>query len=350
MAIASEDALKKQLASKKALPVYIIFGSDGYLKSRYVEKLSALAADKDDFFNYQRFEAECDLQEVYDACVQLPVMADKKCVILRDYDFEHCSKSDFDRLCRLLEEAEETAVLILWFDSTEIVPKKNTKFKKLVLSAEKCGGMAVELEHRKTPELVKMLIDGAAKRYCKLDSAAARYLVETAGEDICTLKNELDKLCFYSGGGVITKAQVDFVCTKTVETSVYNLSRQIISLDSSAAMQTLDELFYMHTEPMVILYTVSSVFVDIYRVYLCRKKGMPISEAASVYGYKGREFVLERAAQNLSKLDRKRINLCFGALLDADRRLKSFGTEPRTVLEQLIIRLIYIIAKGETVD
>lgn len=350
MGIAAEDALKKQLASKKNLPAYILFGDDGYLKKMYTDRIAALAADKDDFFNYQRFGSDCDLQEVYDAAVQLPVMADKKCVILCDYDFEHCSKADFDKLCRLLEEAENTAVLIIWFDSIEIDPKKNSKFKKLVSAAEKSGGTAVQLNHRKNPELVKMLTDGAAKRGCHLEASAARYLIEAVGADINILKNELDKLCFYVGHGDINKSQVDFVCTKTLEASVYNLSKQIIALETSAAVKTLDELFYMRTEPMVILYTVSSVFIDIYRVYLCRKKGKQISEAASIYGYKGREFVLERAAQNLSKLDRKKINLCLTALLEADRQLKSNGGEPRVILEQLIIRLIYIIAKGETVD
>lgn len=350
MGIAAEDALKKQLASKKILPVYILFGDDGYLKKMYTDKIASFVADKDDFFNYQRFGPDCDLQEVYDAAVQLPVMADKKCVILCDYDFEHCSKTDFDKLCRLLEEAEDTSVLIIWFDSIEVDPKKNSKFKKLVSAAEKSGGTAVQLNHRKTPELVKMLTEGAAKRGCRMESSAARYLIESVGDDINTLKNELDKLCFYVGNGAVNKAHVDFVCTKTVESSVYNLSKQIISLETSAAVKTLDELFYMRTEPMVILYTVSSVFVDIYRVYLCRKNGKPISEAAAIYGYKGREFVLERAAQSLSKLDRKKIGLCFSALLDADRRLKSNGGEPRVILEQMIIRLIYIIAKGEAVD
>ena len=37
------------------------------------------------------------LQEVYDSVMQFPFMSDKKCVILDDFDFEDCSKTDFEK-------------------------------------------------------------------------------------------------------------------------------------------------------------------------------------------------------------------------------------------------------------
>lgn len=350
MAVINEDTFKNQLKAGKLAPVYIIFGDDGYLKKMYVDKISKMTADKDDIFNYSKFGSDCDLQEVYDALSQLPVLADKKCIILCDYDFEHCSKNDFDKLCLLAKDGNDTAVLIIWFDSIEVDAKKSSKFKKLASAAEKCGGAAVLLNHRRTPELVKMLTDGALKRGCKMEPAAARYLVETAGEDINTLVNELDKLCFFLPSGCITKQGVDYVCVKTPEASVYNLSKQILAKNAEMALKTLDELFFMRLEPMMILYTVSSVYVDMYRLFVCRKSGKNIKDAAEIFGYKGREFVLERAARDLSGFDFNRLALSFDALIDADRRLKSFGADERIILEQLTIRLIYIAAKGETVD
>ena len=350
MAIIYEDALKAQLKLKNTLPVYVIAGDDGYLKQLYVDKIISLSADKDDVFNFQRFNSGCDLQEVYDSLSQLPVMADKKCAVLCDYDFEHCSKSELEKLYLLASDTADTAVLIIWFDSLEFDVKKSAKFKKLVSSAEKGGGAAVLLNHRKTPELVKMLETGAAKRECRFGTGTARYLVEAAGDDIAILKNELEKLCAYKQGGIIEKDDVDKVCIKTPEASVYNLSKWILARDAGQALSVLDELFFMRLEPMMILYTVSSVYVDMYRLYVTAKKGMKISETAALFGYKGREFVLERAAQNLKKMDFKRLLLSFNALILADKGLKTAGADPRTVLEQLTVRLIYIIAKGETVD
>lgn len=350
MAIIFEDTLKKHISSANLLPVYIIFGEDGFLKKNYVDKISKLTADKDDVFNYSKFSNESDLQEVYDALSQLPFMSDKKFVLLTDYDFEKCSKNDFEKLCALMGEGGDSAVFVLWFDSMEIDHKKNTKFKKLATAAEKAGGAAVILNHRSTPELVKMLIDGALKRGAVFEPSAARYLVETAGEDIFTLQNELEKLCSFVNGGTITKQTVDLVSVKTVEASVYNLSAEIIGCRLEGAFKILDDLFFMRIEPVVILYAVSSSYIDMHRVAVCKKSGKTLKEAAEIFGYKGREFVLERAAKNLSRLNDEKLRLSFEALFNADKLLKSFGSEPRVVLEQLIVRLIYIIAKGEKVD
>ena len=87
-----------------------------------------------------------------------------------------------------------------------------------------------------------------------------------------------------------------------------------------------------------------------YRLYALKKGGVEKGELSELYGYKGREFLIDRAAQNLRLFDLKKLTLSFEALLDADRRLKSYGADGRIILEQLVIRLIYIIAKGEAVD
>ncbi len=350
MAIIYEDALKTHLKQGATAPVYIILGEDGYLKKMYVDKLIALTADKDDIFNYSRFGNDCDMQEVYDSLSQLPVFADKKCVVLCDYDFEHCSKSELDKLYELAGDKNETAVFIVWFDALAVDTKKSSKFKKLMSAAEKCGGIVAELGHRKPYELVKMLTDGAAKRGSKMEPAAAKYLVETAGEDITTLVNELEKLCAFANGGEITVSTVEYVSTKTVEASVYNLSKHIFARRSGEALKTLDELFFMRIEPMIILYAVSGPYIDMYRLYTCRKAKMDKAAISAHFGYKGKDFLIDRAAQNLKKFDLKKLSLSLDALIEADKRLKSFGGNERIILEQLIIRLIYIEAKGEAVD
>lgn len=349
MAVIFESALKNEIKNNNR-NIYILFGNDGYLKKLYAKKISNMCAEEDDIFNFQKFSGECDLQEVYDAVLQFPVMSDKKCVILTDYDFEKCAKSDFDKLCTVISETPDSCVFILLFDVLEIAAKKNTKLSKLVALAEKNSGVAAQLDHRTVPELVKILVNGAAKRGCDFDNAAARYLVEAAGEDINTLKNELDKLCFYVGNGKITKQTVDLVCTKTVEASVYTLSKQIIECNMNAALKTLDELFYLKVEPIIILSTISGFYVDMYRAFLGRERAMTAPEIAQTFDYKNREFVVRNAMNDSKKFDFNKFALSFDALRAADKSLKSFSGNPRTALEQLAVKLGYIALKGESLD
>jgi len=351
MAVMFEDALKKNIATDKLLPVYILFGEDAYLKTHYLNKISHRIADEDDVFNFCKFTGACDLQAVYDAAMQLPFMSDRKCIILNDYDYEHCSKTDFDRLVEILSDIPSGVTFIMYFDSVETDHKKGNKFKKLIAAAEKSGGAAVLLNHRSRAELAKMLSSAAVKRNCKMDTSVALYMVETVGDDINLLVNETEKLCAFVGEGVITKDDIDEACTKSVEANIYRLSDFILSCNSTEALKTLDDLFFMRIEPMAVLYTVSGVFVDMYRLYTARQSGLKAEDVKKVFAsYKGKEFLLEKAARNLQKFDFDKLNLAFNALLKADKDLKSFGCDQRTVLEQMIVKLIYIISKGESLD
>lgn len=350
MPIVSEQVLKANLKNKNILSTYMIFGEDTYLKKLYVDKLISATVDKDDEFNFMKFESECSLQEVYDAKEQYPMMAEKKCVLLTDYDFENCQKSDFEKLTELLSTPTDTTVFILWCNNLSVDEKRSDKLKKLVAATERGGGMAVSLNHRTREELVRVLNDGAKKRGAEFAQGAAAYLIETSSEDITVLLSELEKLCAYVGGGTITRATVDLICVKSVDASVYNLTGDIINLNAAASLKMLSNLYDMRVEPMIILHTIASNFIDIYRAMAARDCRESINSVSEEFGYGNRKFVLEKASRLIDKFTAKKIQLCLNELVSADKRLKSFSVNDRVVLEELILRLIYVISKGESVD
>ncbi len=341
----NEQALKSALKSGNILPCYFIFGDDSFLKHTYLSKISGAVANKNDLLNYCRYNENADLNEVYNAKLQFPFMADKKCVILCDYDFEKCDKSDFEKLIALLSEPVEHCVFIYLLDCIQIDFNKNAKAKKLAAAAEKSGGMAVQFMHKQGAELIKVLESGAKKRGCAFETGAAQYLTEISSADLETLGNELEKLCAYSGGSLITKETVEKVAVKTVEANMYDLSKKIFALKTDAAIKLLDDLFYLRVEPIIILSGISAAFVDAYRAFCAKKSGIQIQTAAGALGYKGREFVLKYAAENAAKLTDGKANLCFKELLKADAALKSFSADERTVFEQLTVTLINILAQ-----
>ena len=77
---------------------------------------------------------------------------------------------------------------------------------------------------------------------------------------------------------------------------------------------------------------------------------MSLNEIADTFGYKNNKFLLEKAQNNIKKFDFNKFNLSFEALCEADKGLKSFGTDARIVLEKLAVKLGYIALKGESVD
>lgn len=354
MAVIFEDALKKNIEKGQFAPVYVFFGDDGYLIKTYCEKIAKKITEKDDVFNFATFSNNFDFQELYDCVMQFPFMQEKKYVEVYNYEFDKAQKEEIEKLCTLIADVPDTTVFVLRFDAIEFDSKKNEKFKKISAAAERNGGIVCELKHRGVPELVKMLCDGALKRGVKFDSSAARYLVDTAGNDINILKNELIKLCCFVKEGVITKETVDTVCVKTVEASIFNLTKYIFALDATNALKMIDDLLYMRIEPMTILYNISSAYVDMFRLAAAKNAGLGgekvIEKYASQYPANKHFLINNNATNNLRKFDAHTLDLSLEELCEADKKLKSFALDQRIVLEQLIVRLIYIIAKGESVD
>ncbi len=350
MNIVYENDIKRDISSENFAPVYLFYGDDSYLKKHYTDILIKKIAGEDEVFNLSKFERNIDLQIFYDAVNQMPMFSDKKCVLVDDYDFEHDEKSVFDSVCELLSDVGNNCIVILKFDAIELDLKKNQKAKKLLSSVEKSGGKAVLLNHRSTGELKAMLIRGAKKRGFNLPDSVATYIIESVGEDINTLKNELDKLCFFCENGEINKENVDFVCSKTVEASVYDYVREIINCNITNALKMLDNMFYNRIEPMAILGTVSSSFIDIYRV-MSAPSSLSKEQIINDFDYKNKAFLIDKAKQNSKKFNSLKIEKCLKTLLEADKIIKSFSFNEKIILEELTVKLGVIIATGgEDID
>lgn len=350
MTLLTEQELKKNIESGAFKSVYFFYGNDDGLKKLYSTQLRNKIVPEDDCFNFQRFEGDCDLQGVYDAVMQFPMMADRKCVMLCDYDFEKCGENSFEKLNSLIGDIPDTTTLIMWYDTVEFDDKKGKRFKALTDLLDKVGGVVVKLDHRQSGDLVRMLCAAANKRGCKMENSTARYLIETCSADFNILKNELEKLCAFVGEGLITKDIIDDVCVRSVEASVYNISRELTARNIGKSINMLGELMFLKVKPHVILSVLSSAFIEMYIAKTATAVGMRPAEAAAKFGYRGREFVITRAVDNSRRLSEAQIGLCLKELLNADELLKSSSADGKIILEELMVKLVYIMSEGECID
>ena len=351
MAEISEEILKKSLQNEQIKPVYILFGDDGYLINHYQDMIISKTCGKDNEFDLQKFEREVDLRVPFDALNQFPMIGARKCVIIADYNFESASNDDLDRLIALVSDNYEFSTLVLVFEDIPFDIKKSSKARNLASAAEKSGGYVVRLNHRSGNELAKMLVAGAKKRGLTLDISVAKYMIETCGTDINTLSGELEKVCRYASGSEISKNDVDVSCIKTADAVIYDYAAKLIMCDTLAALNKLNDLLYMRLEPMVILYSAASAFIDMVRVNAAKKSHVDLSTVVKDFSYPdNKSFLLTKAANNLSRFNDKKLDLCLAAILDADRMLKSFSYDAKTVLEEMTVKIIYIIANGEEID
>jgi DNA polymerase-3 subunit delta len=171
-------------------------------------------------------------------------------------------------------------------------------------------------------------------------------MVETCSDDLSTLINELEKLCAYVGdGGSITVNEINEVCSRSVETSIYTISKAVLGGNLQEAYKILDDLLYMNTEPQFILMQLSSAYVDIYRAYVIRSSGQRTDDVAKELGYYNTAFRLRDAERSLSKLSDVQIVKSVKLLAECDKLMKSTRGDNRALLEKVIVDLA-LVARG----
>ncbi len=343
----TEYDLKMQIKSKKFANVYVLFGDEHYMIKHYVKSIISGAVAELPDFNLTQFDGGIKMQDVYDAVMAFPMMSPLRVVTLCDYPFDKISSAEAEKLYSCIADMPSTSVLVLFYETIEINPKKpGDKFSKLFSAVSEAGGTVSNISRKSVPEIIKLLQSGAAKRQCKLEQAAARYMVETCSDDLSTLINELEKLCAYVGeGGSITVNEINKICSRSTEASVYNVSKAVLSGNLQEAYKILDDLLYMNTDPQYILMCLSSAYVDIYRAYVIRAAGKRSDDVAKELGYYNTAFRLRDAERSLSKLSDVQIAKSVKLLAECDHLMKSTRSDNRTLLEKVIVDLA-IVARG----
>lgn len=329
------------LKNKNFAPVMVFFGKEQYLIKNCIEKIKSAVVTDNEEFNLNSFEGNTSAQIIYDAVTSFPLLSPSKAVILADFPLEKASQGEFEKLLVAIGDMPPTTVFILRFETVEIDAKKpSQRAKKLFETVINADGKLFNFEPKSKMELVKVLQSGAAKRNCTIEKYTANYLIDNCSSDLNMLKNELEKLCGYVGSGVIDKAAIDAVCTKTVEARIYDLAKAILRKDLKTAYSITDNLFFMKTKPLVILSNLSSAYVDLYRAYCAVREGKRVEEVANNFGYGARAFVLKNAEKSLSNLSERQLRDSLIKISECDFALKSSRVNPKILIETLMAELV----------
>lgn len=336
MPILNESALKEKLRDNP-VGVYLIYGEESYLKKIYVDKIVSKTVDSAfEDFNFHTFDGkECTLSEIYESAEAVPMMAETKCVLVKDFPLDNLDDNGFDQLETIVSETPDDCALIFSFIAYE---PKGSKWNKAVKLFEKYG-YAVKLDKKTAPELIKMLESGAKKRERPFAKGVAAYLISCVGSDLNTLLNETEKVCAYASGEEIRKSDVDAVCIKSLDAKVFDMIKDLTAGRFDSAFRKLSLLFEQREDEFQILGALIAQYSDIYRAKAAVKSGGRAELIAKYYNYAGKEFRLTNAARNGSSLSFGDIGECIEILAWADKTLKSSALDKRLVLEQTVVKL-----------
>ncbi len=346
MAQFNEESLKKQIKSGEFSRLYIIYGNEGYLKQFYANAICSKAVDKDfEDFNLKKLDGkDTNLNEIYDCISAFPMMSEYTCTLVKDFPLNSFIgdrakvDSEFENV---ISDIPESSILVFWMDTME-VDEKDKKWAKVLKIFDETG-VCAKIDKRTRAALEKLLVSSAAKKGCTLSRENAYYIIDLVGEDMSTLQNELNKVCAYVNEGEIERSHIDKTVIVSVEAKIFQLSRMVVRGEADNAYENLANLFKLREEPIIILSVLSKSFVDMYRVKAAKEAGVSNAKMADEFPgnvYKNKLFTLDNASADVKNYSITQLKNALDILADADRRLKSTSEDGRTVLEEVILRLL----------
>lgn len=343
MPMINEAELKKQIKSRTFAPVYLIYGTEQMYVRNYTDKLlNAVAGKQPSDFNFHRFSGEIRLPELAAATQVMPFMSEYNVVLVSDVFLDMMSKSEQDTFFDILKAVGEGTVLVISLPSH--MPKEKT-LDKLVKTVSKHGA-ACEFPKPKAMTIEKFIAKWANENGKLISRAAANQLVTRCGDDLTRLKNEVDKICAYASGEEVTLSDIEKLATVNLESRIFDLSDAVLAGNGDKAFRVLDLLFYQKEEPVMMLYTLSSAYIDAYRIRVASECGVMPEEVAADFGYGKRTFLLKRVKNSTARVSTEALRKSMDLLMEADLKFKSVRVNSRLYLEQLIAQLLLTAQEG----
>ena len=180
--------------------VYLFHGDDDYLKEEKVRALIDRATDAAtrDFNLDVRRAPELDAGSLGIALDSLPMMADRRVVVIRDVTT--LKKDARTVLARYLERPAADTVLVL-------VAASGTKPDAALADA----ATAIDFRPLNEADLEKWAAQRASALGAVIEPRAIELLCSATGNDLALLAGEIDKLRSYANGGPIGESEIEAI-------------------------------------------------------------------------------------------------------------------------------------------
>ena len=242
--------IKEHIRLNQFKPAYLLYGSEGYLKKLYKDKLKTAILGESDEMNYSYFEGKgAEVPQIIAAADTLPFFSDRRLIIIENSGLFKSQNS----LADYIKSIPETTHIV--FVETEI-DKRNRLFK-----AVKDAGTISEMNGMDENNLKLWIASLLDKEKKKITGDTILYLLSKTGTDMENIQNEVEKLiCYAMDSGVITSEDIDAVCTTQISGKIFLMIDAIGSRKQKQALDLYYDLLALKEKPMSILFLITRQF------------------------------------------------------------------------------------------
>lgn len=330
------DQLKIDLKTGQLGQLYIISGEEAYLKNHYLGQIQK-ALVQDDFaqFNLQQFEGKGMTPEAFTEAVEgYPAFAERKLVIVRDFDLYKPPAAFQPVLLDTLSDLPEYICLVFYYDVLPFKADKRTKMHAL-LEKKACFAEFDHLDDRQLREWILRRVRALGK---DMDPETCEYLVFLCGNDMTNLIGEIEKAAAHSTLHEIKRYSIDEVCTPVLDAVIFDLTDAITQSRFDRAISIVGELLAQKNTEVAVFSAVLRHIQRLYAAKLCEQYHSGGKELLALIGSNSSYYAqkLTRAARNVSLAWlRNAVRICG----DTDAALKSSAADKQKIIELALLQM-----------
>ena len=242
--------IKEHIKTNNYKQVYLLYGTEAYLKRFYAKKLKdGVLADGDEM-NASAFAGKnIDWVEVQNLSDTLPFFADRRVILLENTGAfkAACDFADY------IAHIPDSTVLIF---IEEEVDKRNRLYK-----AVKEHGHVCELNGMSEKDLKLWTAQLLQKEGKKIKETDLEFFLERVGSDMNHIMTEVEKLvCYTYGRDVVERQDILAVTSEQITGKIFQMIDALAVQNQAQALALYYDLLTLREKPMTILYLIVRQF------------------------------------------------------------------------------------------
>ena len=307
--------------------VYLLYGTEDYLKRQYRDKLKHALVEPDDTMNFSAYEGkDINPKELIDLSETLPFFKEKRMILVENSGF---FKNSCDDLAEYMSQVPESTCFVF---VEEEVDKRSKLFK-----AASRAGSAVEFETPKEDMLIRWILGRIQREGKKITQSVMQLFLSKTGSDMENIDKELEKLiCYTLDKTEISAADVEAICTGQTENKIFVMIDAISAKNQKKALDLYYDLLALKEAPMRILFLIARQFQNLLLIKSMSAKGYPAVSIAKTAGMPS--FAVQK---NLRQAGAFKINQLKEAIEDcgqAEEDVKTGRMADQLAVELLIVK------------
>ncbi|HET6567603.1 MAG TPA: DNA polymerase III subunit delta [Rhodothermales bacterium] len=313
-------------------PLYFLFGDESFLSGELQGLLveHAVAPHERDFNLDVAYGAEVEVQTVLGLCASYPVMAERRVVVVRDFD----KLKDNRLFTNYAGQPNPQAVVLLICSG-----KPNLSMHPYRALREQA--VWAEFKPLHANQMPGWIQGRVRMRGFEIEPKGAQMLAEFVGNNLQAAATEIDKLITYAGGRTkLTGDDVVQAGGQTREFNVFELQRAIGEGRYTDAMKITERLLRQssnaRSEALMIVAVLTAYFTKLWKLAAAQAKGVPGQQMAARIGVS--PYYVNEYVAGLRRMGSGAVREAFPALLAADYELKGGSGRDEWLIMTLLLR------------